>query len=69
MANAPGLIISIWLNMAAAKLQYCTEQPQRVDHYMSNVYLSLSLLERERVISSAGAVFSVRVHNTSVQDQ
>ena len=35
-ANAPGLIISIWLNMAAAKLQYCDRLSEDIRKSMVN---------------------------------
>jgi solute carrier family 50 protein (sugar transporter) len=50
-ANAPGLIISVWLNMAAAKLQYCDRLEQDMRRSVA------SFLHRNRgsfVIRSSG---------------
>lgn len=42
LANAPGLILSVWLNMAAAKLQYS----DRISHGMRSSFVQL--LDRNR---------------------
>ena len=48
-ANAPGLIMSIWLNMAAAKLQYC----DRLSHDMRSSVVSYLEKSQKKLIESS----------------
>ncbi|KAL7491908.1 hypothetical protein ACHAWT_001153 [Skeletonema menzelii] len=63
LANAPGLILSVWLNMAAAKLQYS----DRISHGMRSSFVQL--LDRNRKSFRIPEEHRAALENTSVQQQ